>query len=364
VGLGAAAVTFAVGLNSSLNLVQDSLLLTKTVQVRVISITGCGAAHGQAMQGPSGMPGQGLTARQQKTIVTAVRDQPQTLHSVAEADVQVSVAGLDKPAQLIAFAGNAAWTGYPIVSGHWYTGPGQVDVPRHFLTVTGAVVGDTVTISFAGRPIPVRIAGVIFSEDLLMITDWRTLASADPGLTPDQYAVGLRPGTSPTAYRAALLPRLGPGLWPILSAYGSYSPVLALLALIGSLTLLLAITAALGVLSTVVMQTRERAADLGVFKAIGMTPRQAITMVLCWVAGTGLAAGTVAVPAGIALHRSALPVMFAVVDTGLPASFLNVYGGWEIAVLALAGLVIAVAGAMLPASWAAKIPAASALRAE
>ncbi len=366
-GLGAAAVTFAVGLNSSLNLVQDGLLLTKTVQVRVISTTGCGAAGGVAMQGPpgtQGTPEPGLTTRQQNTIVTAVGDQPQTLHSVAEADIQVSVAGLAKPVQLIAFGGNAAWTGYPKISGHWYTGPGQVEVPRHFLTVTGTVVGDTVTISFAGRPIPVRIVGVIFSRDALMITDWRTLASADPRLAPDQYAVGLRPGTSATAYRAALLPRLGPGLWPVLSTYGSVTQVLAMLALISTLTLLLALTAALGVLSTVVMQTRERAADLGVFKAIGMTPRQAITMVVCWVAGIGLAAGALAVPAGIALHRYVLPVMFAAVDTGVPASFLNVYHGWEIAGLALAGLVIAVAGAMLPASWAAKIPAASALRAE
>lgn len=365
-GLGAAAVTFAVGLNSSLDLVQGGLLLTKTVQVRLIDTAECGAAGGQAMQGPPGpgSPGQGLTARQQHTIMTAVGEEPRTLHSVAEADVQVSVAGLAQPAQLIAFRGNAAWTGYPMISGHWYTGPGQVEVPRHFLTVTGTTVGDTVTISFAGRPIPVRIVGVIFSKDLLMITDWRTLTGADPGLAPDQYAVGLRPGTSATAYRAALLPKLGSGLWPILSAYGVDSTVLAILALIGALTLLLAITAALGVLSTVVMQTRERAADLGVFKAIGMTPRQSITMVVCWVAGTGLVAGALAVPAGIALHHYVLPVMFAAVDTGVPPSFLNVYAGWEIAGLALAGLVIAAAGALLPASWAAKIPAASALRAE
>lgn len=137
-----------------------------------------------------------------------------------------------------------------------------------------------------------------------------------------------------------------------------------MLALIGLLTLLLEITAALGVLSTVVMQTRERVHDLGVFKALGMTPRQAIAMVVCWVAGTGLAAGALAVPAGVALHHAVLPVMFAANDTGLPASFLNVYGSGEITGLALAGLVTAVAGALLPAGWAARTPAASALRAE
>ena len=56
--------------------------------------------------------------------------------------------------------------------------------------------------------------------------------------------------------------------------------------------------------------------------------------------------------------------MFAAVDTGLPASFLNVYSGWEVTGLTLAGLVIAGAGALLPAGWAARTPAASWLRAE
>jgi putative ABC transport system permease protein len=41
-------------------------------------------------------------------------------------------------------------------------------------------------------------------------------------------------------------------------------------------------------------------------------------------------------------------------NLGLPASYLNVYRGWELAALALAGVVIAVAGALLPAGWAAR----------
>ncbi len=79
---------------------------------------------------------------------------------------------------------------------------------------------------------------------------------------------------------------------------------------------------------------------------------------------TGLVAGVIAVPAGITLHRLVLPAMAAAADVGLPASFLNVYHGWELAALALAGAVIAVAGAMLPAGWAASMRTASALRTE
>jgi putative ABC transport system permease protein len=122
--------------------------------------------------------------------------------------------------------------------------------------------------------------------------------------------------------------------------------------------------AGLGVLNTVVLQTRERAHDLGIFKAIGMTPRQTIVLVVSWVAGIGLLAGLLAVPAGIALHRYVLPVMAHAAGTGIPASFLTVYSAWEIAVLALAGVVIAAAGAMLPAAWASRARPVAALHAE
>jgi putative ABC transport system permease protein len=267
-----------------------------------------------------------------------------------------------------AFRGDASWTGYEIISGHWYTGPGQVDVPTNFLTVTGKKIGDTIRMTFGGRPVPVRIVGEVFDTNnrgIGLFTDWQTLTRAGHGpvqLIPGAYDVGLRPGTNPAAYADALGGALGPGYG--VSVNGNDPFFLTLLGLIGTLTLLLAVVAGLGVLNTVVLHTRERVHDLGIFKAVGMTPRQTIAMVVCWVAGTGLAAGVVAVPAGMAVHRYVLPVMAHAAATNIPASYLNVYAPPELAILALAGLVIAVAGAMLPASWAAGSRTASALRAE
>jgi putative ABC transport system permease protein len=118
------------------------------------------------------------------------------------------------------------------------------------------------------------------------------------------------------------------------------------------------------VLNTVVLQTRERVHDLGVFKAVGMTPRQTIAMVVCSVAGVGLLAGLIAVPLGLALHRYVLPIMGNAAQTAVPAAFLNVYHPAELVLLGLAGLAIAVTGALAPAGWAAQTRTASALRAE
>jgi putative ABC transport system permease protein len=122
--------------------------------------------------------------------------------------------------------------------------------------------------------------------------------------------------------------------------------------------------AGLGVLNTVLLGTRDRVHDLGVFKAVGMTPRQTIAMVLCWVVAPALVAAVIAIPVGMLLHSATADAMARAAYTALPASFQVVYRPAEIVLLALSGLVIAAVGALLPASWAARARTAAALRAE
>jgi putative ABC transport system permease protein len=142
-------------------------------------------------------------------------------------------------------------------------------------------------------------------------------------------------------------------------------PLLAAISgLIIILSLLLVTVAGLGVLNTAVLMTRERVHDLGVFKSVGMTPAQVIAMVVTTVAATGLIAGLIAVPVGIAMNQAILPIMGNAAQTGFPAGIYNVYNPADLVLLALAGLVIAVTSALAPASWAAQARAALALRAE
>jgi putative ABC transport system permease protein len=117
--------------------------------------------------------------------------------------------------------------------------------------------------------------------------------AVDPALSPRQYDVALTPGAGEGSYVNALSSTPGPGYLVIIiiinnNSGGTVFPVV--LSLIGLLTLLIAVVAGLGVLSTVVLQTGERVRDLGVFKAIGMTPRQTIVMVVSSVAGSGASA--------------------------------------------------------------------------
>jgi hypothetical protein len=138
--------------------------------------------------------------------------------------------------------------------------------------------------------------------------------------------------------------------------------IVVLDAMAGLLTLLLVAVAGLGVLNSVVLDTRERVHDLGVCKAIGMSPRQTMTMVLASVVGLGTAGGITGVPAGVALHDYVLPLMAA--GTRLTPHIESVYHALELVLLGLAGIAIAVLGAILPAGWAARARTATALRTE
>jgi putative ABC transport system permease protein len=214
--------------------------------------------------------------------------------------------------------------------------------------------------------VTIQIAGEIFDPGggrPEIITSRSTLAALDPGLAPDQYDVALTPGTDAQAYADAVGAKLGQP-YQVSTNGSSSTQFFAIIGLVATLTLLLIAVAGLGVLNTVVLQTRERVHDLGVFKAVGMTPRQTIAMVVCSVAGIGLVAGLIAIPVGIAVQHYVLPVMGHAAQTDVPPSVLNVYHPWELVLLALSGLVIAVAGALGPAGWAARARTASALRAE
>jgi hypothetical protein len=63
-----------------------------------------------------------------------------------------------------------------------------------------------------------------------------------------------------------------------------------------------------------------------------------------------------AVPAGIVLHRYVLPAMGHAAQTDVPPSVLNVYHPAELVLLALSGLVIAVARAVLPSGLGGQDP--------
>jgi putative ABC transport system permease protein len=354
IAFGSTAVIFAFGLHSSLSRAAQSQTLSGTVPVQ-IQESGPGA-------GPQQLP----DAAQDAAVTAALRAQAGTLHDVAVYGNQVKVPGIAGNVNAQAFGGDASWTGYGIIAGRWYDAPGEVDVNTAFLSQSGLAVGGTATVNTGTAQVTVRIAGEVFQPD----NEPQVYGSAQtlPGVATDanlqQYDVGLRPGTSAAGYIQAVNTRLGSNSpWQAAGPDGGQFYTIAS-GLVGLLALMVAVAAGLGVLNTVLMTTRDRVHDLGVFKALGMRPGQTLAMVVCWIAGPAVVAAAIAAPAAVALNTATVRAMAGTAHTGVPAGFTQVFPPSRLALLSLAAVVIAVAGALLPASWAARARPAVALRAE
>ena len=297
-------------------------------------------------------------------IGVAITAQPGTRAYYALAETSVAVAGVSGTSDLYAFAGDTSWAGYQMVAGTWFHGPGEAVAVSTFLHETGTRIGDTVTLQAQGQAVPVRIVGEVFDPHTTpeVLVD----AATFPQLTPDSYHIALRSGVNTSAYTSRLQAALRPyGLEVLPAGGGSHSgTLLALNALTGLLTLMLVVIAGLGVLNDVVLDTRDRIHDIGVCKALGMTPRQTVAMVLTSVLPAGLAGGLLGVPAGFLLHARIAPAMGHAAGLNLPTQAVNVLHRPELSALVIAGLLIALLGAALPAGWAARTRTATALRTE
>ncbi|MFF0449594.1 ABC transporter permease [Streptomyces sp. NPDC004609] len=366
VAFGTVAATFALGLTASLNAVGDAQDPEDRAAVTAVTArpdTGSGPAPhaGPRPQGNGTTPPSADPAK----VRAAVESQPGTASYYGKTQGDATVTGISGTARLSLYQGDSRSGGFAMISGHWITGAGQVVVPWGFLEKTGTRVGDTVRVTFQKHTATLRIVGAAFDT-----SDDRPEIHADladfPSAKPSVFLIDLRPGVSPADYARKLEAVVQPlgGTAIAHSSSEGENTILILEAMAVLLTLMLVSVAGLGVLNSVVLDTRERVHDLGVCKALGMSPRQTVSLVLASVAGIGVFGGLIGVPAGFALHGVVLPVMGHAAGTELPPSVIEVYDAPQLVLLGLAGIAIAVLGALLPAGWAARVRTATALRTE
>lgn len=361
VAFGTIAATFAVGLTSSLdavNAVQDP-----ENRSAVTVFTG-----GPSIAGGEHIPAPGTKEPEPADpakVSAAIKAQEGTASYYGVGQQDATVSGVSGTVRTTLYQGDSTRGAHAMISGHWLTGAGQVVVPGQFLETTGTEVGDTVRVTVGKETATLRIVGQGFdtSDDVLEIQ--ADLADF-PATRPQEFLVDVKPGVSAVTYAE----KLAAAVEPLGADARANSPserdnfTLVLNTMAALLTLMLVSVAGLGVLNSVVLDTRERVHDLGVCKALGMSPRQTVSLVLASVAGIGVLGGLVGVPAGYALHGFVLPVMGHAAGTELPKSVLDVYDTPQLLLLGLAGLAIALLGALLPAGWAAGARTATALRTE
>jgi putative ABC transport system permease protein len=166
----------------------------------------------------------------------------------------------------------------------------------------------------------VRIVGVILDIDnngLVLVTDWSIAAASIPGLEATAYEVLLKPGTDPLRYATALQHDAGADIVCTFDARPARTHRVdtafrALIGLILALGLILVVVAGIGVFNTTLLDVRERACQIAILKAAGMSPGQVVGLTLRGIAVIGALAGLAGLLAGIALHHVILQRMAAI----------------------------------------------------
>jgi putative ABC transport system permease protein len=345
VAFGVAAVTFAVGLDRTVNAYLADAEQTGAVDVEVPVPPGRSISL-------DGRPG---TAK-----VTVTRFE------------QLHVPGFDRAVHTKAYQGPVTDRhGHRMVHGRWLAGPGEAVVGDPFLKTSGKKIGDTIVASKDGRKATLRIVGTALVDGGdSILTNWDTLAvlggpapkaASGPSLPTSLLEITLTPGTSPEAYAAALRAE---GVEAHPTAEEVEASQLIVLGLIALLTLGLATVAALGVFNTVVLNTRDRARDFGVLKSLGATPGQVMVVVLSSMTALGLLGGIIGLPLGLATHQVVLPAMGGTGGLVFPYGLTEIFP-WRLMLLfVLAGVAIALLGALIPAGRAARLRTATALHSE
>ena len=347
VAIGVATITFATGMTRSLDMVKHSLTHDQAIQATLYR------GGGPGFLGTEG----GLSDQQ---VVALIQGRPGTLRFTAEGFLQVSAEGVGQPVRLFGYRGDASWMGYDLLAGRWFSGPGEVVAPQALLDASGKNVGDTLTLSLDGRQESERIVGVIFDSDgdnILLRGDWSGVAGLAPNVTPIDYPIQVKPGVQPRRYASDLVTAAAdPQLDVRFAGQGDNDATFLLIeGVLGGLATILTLIALAGVFNTVVLNTREKARDTAILRALGMTPGQVVSMVLTSVLVIAIAGAIVGIPAGEALHRQVLTAMGQIASsTPVPGRFYAVFPALLLAGLAAAGIAVGTLGAWLPATWAAR----------
>jgi putative ABC transport system permease protein len=305
-----------------------------------------------------------------RRVMAILNGQPQTRQVLAARNQSVVVPGLAALVDSVAFRGDALRVGWSafLVRGRWPgTSPGEVLLRRSVLDQAGLDVGSSFDAVIAGRPLRLHVVGEINAVDFGAALDWSTLVAADPGAEPDRYVVQLQPGANADTYAAAVKAQEPDFLTvdPNRVAQQSTSDTInALNALMSVLVLVLGLVAAAGVFATMLLHVRERSRDIAILKAIGMGPRQLLTMVMTSAAILGVVGGLVALPLGVRTHHGLMTMFAQQLGNSLPPFAFDVLHPTTLYPLGVMGLAIALAGAFFPARRAARSRAAAILRSE
>jgi putative ABC transport system permease protein len=270
--------------------------------------------------------------------------------------------------------GDIAASGYPLVDGRVPDGPGEAIVGRVLFDRLGLQIGDELTIDAVRdpfgepqrSPLTLTVVGSYVEPEEdgeVILTTTETLTAVIPDLLPDTYEVMMRDDSGWDDLLVDIQAATNFGVDVDLRERGTPGEITMIRGIMVGLCGVLLVIGAANVLTTMLLNVRERIRDIGVLKAIGMTPRQVVGSVA---AGTGLMtvlALVVGIPLGLVIFR----VLFVVVAENMADADPALYAPPPLlgtALIVPAALVFAILCAILPARRAANVKVTDVLRHE
>lgn len=247
---------------------------------------------------------------------------------------------------------------FHVAAGRIYRAPGEAVASQGLLNVLHLRLGNFVRMPIGGVPVIFHVVGRIIEPEYdgqVLAYGLDTLAQAGAAMPPVSYSLVLRPGVSPGAARAHLLREPDSGL-DVSQASDPADQLGVVRAMLTGLISILGLIGLTSLLTASAIGMRDHLRDLGVLRAMGLTPWQLATTVVtstAVLALIGVAAGTTA---GLLLATRLINA--GAQAYGIGAGIGRPPSAAGIAVAVIAAVAVASGAAILPARRAVLAPLA------
>ncbi len=361
IGVLEAALLLEAGMGTAVQRAVDASMGRAELRVAAVAETGLGGATIDALRGTPGVvtvaPELELRTYPAPSLAQGTAlPRPVTVLGVdVAADVAVHHRSLQAGAALPAGVANAAVISSQVAAdealgvGDAIVLNGTAGVPPATFRIVGVLAPGTETSDPAGRLVIVPLAR---AQQLFGVTgvDRADLLLA-AGTTPAAATAELDQRLRAEPYTVATSADLVASLEGATSGLRTAIAMLAAIALFGGAFL---------TFNTVAMTVAERARDIGLLRAAGMTRRQVVTMILISSVHLGVAGVAAGLVAGIGLDALAVAALSAAGVAAPPELELT---AWPMVLGAVLGLAVVAAAAIEPALRASQIPPVEALAA-
>ena len=234
---------------------------------------------------------------------------------------------------------------------------GAAILPKGLATSLGLGLGDVMTIPVdSEHQLQLTVAGIVErsmpgSSGEAVLVGWKDATSTLGVLGADAFAVRFAPGAAETAapQLADAAKQVALEASPIQRIQGAVADALArVFVVFDALAVVAVLVAALGIVNTLTMGVVERIREIGLLRAIGMSRRQVMRMVVVEATVLGIVGVVLGSIAGIAAGAMLLQL-------GGGFGGIGEIPWWPIAVAAVLGLVLPAFAAIYPARMASRI---------